>query len=99
MYYYRFGIKGFINNFLFLIVLSSPSPLLVAGPVKKLTIFASSLTYRLTRIQGYPTGTSTNDNARRLREVRFAAANIGDESISCSMPGAQSCGSCLKIKT
>ena len=30
--------------------------------------------------QGILTGTTENDNARALSEVRFAIANIGDES-------------------
>ena len=33
--------------------------------------------------KGYPTGTTNNDNARTLSEVRFAAANVGDESMTC----------------
>ena len=35
-------------------------------------------------LQGYPTGTYENDNARALTENRFAVAAIGDESQSCS---------------
>ena len=33
--------------------------------------------------KGYPTGTHANDNARTMSEVRFAVANIGDESMGC----------------
>ena len=33
--------------------------------------------------QGLSTGTVNNDNARTLHEVRFAVANIGDESMAC----------------
>jgi hypothetical protein len=32
---------------------------------------------------GLPTGDAKNDNLRRLVEVRFMAAKIGDESMSC----------------
>ena len=35
--------------------------------------------------QGYPTGSYDNDNARALTENRFAAANIGDESETCTV--------------
>ena len=35
--------------------------------------------------QGYPSGTYENDNARALTENRFAAANIGDESETCTV--------------
>ena len=35
-------------------------------------------------------GTSLNDNARHLREVRFAAEAVGDESISCPVGPASS---------
>jgi hypothetical protein len=33
--------------------------------------------------EGLPTGTADTDNARVLKDNRFAAANIGDESMSC----------------
>ena len=36
-----------------------------------------------TPTQGLPTGSYMADNARTLTEVRFAAARVGDESISC----------------
>ena len=32
---------------------------------------------------GLPTGTAQNDNLRRLVEIRFAAAKVGDESLAC----------------
>ena len=32
---------------------------------------------------GIPSGTTKNDNARTLTEVRFAAAHVGDESMAC----------------
>ena len=32
---------------------------------------------------GIPTGNKHNDNARTLTEIRFAAANVGDEGMSC----------------
>ena len=39
--------------------------------------------------QGYATGNKNNDNARTLTEVRFAAANIGDETMACPRPEAE----------
>ena len=33
--------------------------------------------------ENIPTGNVANDNARTLTEVRFAVANIGDESMAC----------------
>ena len=46
--------------------------------------------------QNLPTGTVSNDNARTLQDVRFAVANIGDESMTCpnvvgAEPGAVPC--------
>ena len=40
--------------------------------------------------RGLSTGSSSDDNARTLSEVRFAAARIGDESISCPTSPASS---------
>merc|ERR1712215_419153 len=60
---------------------SSYSPILAyetAGS-KRVNYYSSpNLRYR-----GFVTGTPENDNARHLEEVRFAVANIGDESNVC----------------
>ena len=49
------------------------------------SLFSSSV--RLSQFEKlksrYPTWTQENDNARALTRVRFAVANIGDESMSC----------------
>ena len=34
-------------------------------------------------VQGWKYGDTTHDSAGKLRAVRFAAANIGDESLQC----------------
>ena len=41
--------------------------------------------------QGIPTGTAENNNACRLSEVRFAVANIGDESMVCPSETKDKC--------
>ena len=41
--------------------------------------------------QGLPTGTAENNNARRLSEVRFAVADIGDESMACPAETKDKC--------
>ena len=38
-----------------------------------------------------PTGTTKNDNARTLSEVRFAASNVGDESMACPAAVGSEC--------
>ena len=46
---------------------------------KRVNYYSSDITEYL----GHNTGTSNNNNARTLTEVRFAAAGVGDESMQC----------------
>ena len=43
------------------------------------------------RYQGDFTGNKDNDNARTLTDIRFAAASVGDESLSCPRLGGEQC--------
>ena len=49
---------------------------------ERVNYYSSSAVY----YKGYPTGTSADDNARTLTEVRFAVANFGEESLACPWP-------------
>ena len=55
------------------------------------------------RYQGDITGDRDNDNARTLTDIRFAAASVGDERLSCpGLPGSvceDKYSNCPKVAT